>query len=991
MGGLVATSDAIGAIMVQYFLFVDVYLGRALIHYFGSGAVAFISLRYLRKRPVSLASVIGISVGVAVLIVVNSIMSGFVSDYRKLARGSLSDVLIDVQGSALGPMESDIERELWAQYLKRVAEHPDAPDRWAHAQALALQGMRASRAIELENSPEFPKGLKPEPRDDAERTMLDTLNSPFHAGGSGRRWLPEHPTLGVATPENIILSYIVNTNDRKEQARNAYSRAQDELFLPRLQAGMALLSDAAMKHQAPNGGPPDVVATSPRLSNFAPISAERKADIFEEITSITAVDPEREPMISEFGAYVADAEFSGFVSDYARWPLLSLLGACLVFEDPEYAPSHPELRAVENRDGKLVVKYGGGLTLLSNRQIITHDGKVTWPRLHAVRFREDSPGEEAVGLIERAIKKLAGASDVGGVRVVLSELMERWKELVDERLKMTGSTIDQHRVTRSIGSRDYLGDDHALVRLWDDYFDGMGEVRGRITFSLVTNFSDELNQRVEILEEDWTDLTHLSNDLRVHAYHFVRTKLPRAKTLNEANEFVRLELLELRKKTEPFIASHEERLQAKAARVLTKLEELHDETLFLVSDEVRPRSSAIGRVLDHWTSLVGAMERRREAYSRVLPLRTLMLEGETVEEYLHRARNILPLIPEGMLDNPEVVAKARVAAKARLTSCFLPYRIVPLGLDSALHAEIGNRIGAAVAQFERDFELGAFANIDAVQTALNQHVASLGEDLRQLATERGTAGNTALQASLALLDPVAYAEYWRLRVMTPGIIVGEALADRLRKGAGDTVKLWVVRKGRSSDGRLELSQSKEMAFTIQATYRSGMFDDSLRTMYGDFESWAGLLGADSANYLLCARLASYAPYEGRAVQLIDEIEALLVRHVRAVRVDGAASREMKAAAYAITNPRVSVWELQQAKLLQAVEREKNILVLMVSFIMVLAGVVIMIVVYLTVVEKVKDIGIMKALGASPWGVRSVFMFNALFIGLFGTLLGAGLG
>jgi lipoprotein-releasing system permease protein len=58
---------------------------------------------------------------------------------------------------------------------------------------------------------------------------------------------------------------------------------------------------------------------------------------------------------------------------------------------------------------------------------------------------------------------------------------------------------------------------------------------------------------------------------------------------------------------------------------------------------------------------------------------------------------------------------------------------------------------------------------------------------------------------------------------------------------------------------------------------------------------------------------------------------------------------------------------------------------------VLAGALIMIVVYQLVSEKVKDIGILKSLGHSPWGIRSVFMFNALFIGLFGAALGGAFG
>jgi lipoprotein-releasing system permease protein len=58
---------------------------------------------------------------------------------------------------------------------------------------------------------------------------------------------------------------------------------------------------------------------------------------------------------------------------------------------------------------------------------------------------------------------------------------------------------------------------------------------------------------------------------------------------------------------------------------------------------------------------------------------------------------------------------------------------------------------------------------------------------------------------------------------------------------------------------------------------------------------------------------------------------------------------------------------------------------------VLAGGAIVIIVYQLVNEKVRDIGILKALGHSPWGIRSVFMFNALFIGLFGAILGCGAG
>ncbi len=44
---------------------------------------------------------------------------------------------------------------------------------------------------------------------------------------------------------------------------------------------------------------------------------------------------------------------------------------------------------------------------------------------------------------------------------------------------------------------------------------------------------------------------------------------------------------------------------------------------------------------------------------------------------------------------------------------------------------------------------------------------------------------------------------------------------------------------------------------------------------------------------------------------------------------------------------------------------------------------------MTVVEKTKDIGIMKALGASDRGVMGVFLGYGCALGIFGCLLGGG--
>jgi len=51
-----------------------------------------LSWRYLRTRFIALASIISVTLGVATLIVVNSVMSGFVDQMKHRLHGALSDI-----------------------------------------------------------------------------------------------------------------------------------------------------------------------------------------------------------------------------------------------------------------------------------------------------------------------------------------------------------------------------------------------------------------------------------------------------------------------------------------------------------------------------------------------------------------------------------------------------------------------------------------------------------------------------------------------------------------------------------------------------------------------------------------------------------------------------------------------------------------------------------------------------------------------------------
>ncbi len=84
---------------------------------------------------------------------------------------------------------------------------------------------------------------------------------------------------------------------------------------------------------------------------------------------------------------------------------------------------------------------------------------------------------------------------------------------------------------------------------------------------------------------------------------------------------------------------------------------------------------------------------------------------------------------------------------------------------------------------------------------------------------------------------------------------------------------------------------------------------------------------------------------------------------------------------------VSTWEQKQGPLLAAVQVEQNILNILLFFIIAVAGFGILGIFSMIVVEKTRDIGILKALGASDSGVRGIFLGYGLILGMSGSLVG----
>jgi lipoprotein-releasing system permease protein len=88
---------------------------------------------------------------------------------------------------------------------------------------------------------------------------------------------------------------------------------------------------------------------------------------------------------------------------------------------------------------------------------------------------------------------------------------------------------------------------------------------------------------------------------------------------------------------------------------------------------------------------------------------------------------------------------------------------------------------------------------------------------------------------------------------------------------------------------------------------------------------------------------------------------------------------------------VHTWEDKQGPLLAAISIEKGILNVLLFMIIAVAGFGILAIFSMIVVEKTRDIGILKALGASNTGVLNIFLTYGLLLGSVGAILGSSFG
>ncbi|GAH67283.1 unnamed protein product, partial [marine sediment metagenome] len=88
---------------------------------------------------------------------------------------------------------------------------------------------------------------------------------------------------------------------------------------------------------------------------------------------------------------------------------------------------------------------------------------------------------------------------------------------------------------------------------------------------------------------------------------------------------------------------------------------------------------------------------------------------------------------------------------------------------------------------------------------------------------------------------------------------------------------------------------------------------------------------------------------------------------------------------------VETWRQRQKTLINTIESQRTLMVIILGIISLVALVLIFVIFYMIVVQKTRDIGVLKSIGASSAGVAGIFLSYGAAVGLVGSALGSAMG
>jgi len=201
-----------------------------------------------------------------------------------------------------------------------------------------------------------------------------------------------------------------------------------------------------------------------------------------------------------------------------------------------------------------------------------------------------------------------------------------------------------------------------------------------------------------------------------------------------------------------------------------------------------------------------------------------------------------------------------------------------------------------------------------------------------------------------------------------GLLIGTGMADSLRVRVGDSVSVYSARQleslRRQKNGERE-KVSPPDDFEIRGIFDAGYYEFNSMIAIASLESAQKFNNMEDEDAVSGLTVALHDPY--RAGSMARELEGEL------------------GGDYVVTT-----W-LQDSPLMMAVMVEKNVMTYTLFFIVLVAAFGICCTLITFIMMKTREIGLMKAIGATSRQIMCVFLFQSLIVSVLGIFAGLGLG
>ena len=200
-----------------------------------------------------------------------------------------------------------------------------------------------------------------------------------------------------------------------------------------------------------------------------------------------------------------------------------------------------------------------------------------------------------------------------------------------------------------------------------------------------------------------------------------------------------------------------------------------------------------------------------------------------------------------------------------------------------------------------------------------------------------------------------------------GLIIGSDFASNLRLSVGDRLSIYSAREIKKMKAAHDKKEDEAILpdeYEVRGIFDAGYYEYNARVIVTSLENAQDLYDLNDSVHGLFVMLSD--PYNAPAVK-----EKLI--------------RDLDGHYY------FSTWMEQNSGILSAIIVEKNVMLIILFFIVLVAALCILSAQITFVVQKTREIGMLKALGASNLQISGIFLGQSTIIGVIGVMTGYGSG